>query len=95
MAWVSIRTTARPCASIARRPGKATLTPRATWAWPTPRAGVSRKTYVQARMWMNLATVAGHDIARANSQAIAGKMTAADISEAQRLAHQWLGTHGK
>jgi hypothetical protein len=44
MAWVSIRTTARPCASIVRRPGKATLTPRATWAWPTPRAGVSRKT---------------------------------------------------
>jgi hypothetical protein len=46
-------------------------------------------------MWMNLATAAGHDIARANSQAIAGKMTAADISEAQRLAHQWLGTHGE
>ena len=42
-----------------------------------------------------LATAAGHDIARANSQAIAGKMTAADISEAQRLAHQWLETHGE
>ena len=46
--------------------------------------------YVYAHMWFNLAAAQSHELAEKNREIIAGKMTAADISEAHRLAREWL-----
>ena len=46
--------------------------------------------YAQAHMWMTLAVEKNHAVARANRDLIAGKMTAAEISEARRLVREWL-----
>jgi TPR repeat protein len=50
--------------------------------------------YVQAHMWFNLAAAAsGNEKAVKNRDIAAKKMTAADVSKAQRLAREWLEEH--
>ena len=44
-------------------------------------------------MWFNLAAAQGDDFAQAARDGIAEQMTPADISEAQRLAREWLEQH--
>lgn len=51
--------------------------------------------YVQAHMWSNLAAAQGHEDGRTYRDGIAALMTPADISEAQRLAREWLEQHGE
>ncbi len=46
--------------------------------------------YVQTHMWFNLAAAQGHEDARKNRDIAAESMTPADISEAQRLAREWV-----
>ena len=46
--------------------------------------------YVQAHLWSNLAAAQDNDAARKNRDAIAEKMTPADISKAQAMAHEWM-----
>ncbi len=43
----------------------------------------------QAYMWFNLAASQGNETATENRDLLAERMTAADISEAQRLAREW------
>lgn len=50
--------------------------------------GVSQD-YVAARMFLNLAGAKGNEDARKTRDLIATKMTAAQISEAQRRAQEW------
>jgi TPR repeat protein len=58
---------------------------------------------VQAHMWYSLAVAnldvsiakKEHEIAVRNRDAIAAKMTAAQIEEAQKLAREWTPTRGK
>ena len=45
--------------------------------------------YVQAHMWLNLATKQGIERARKARDELAKKMTPAQIAEAQRLAREW------
>ena len=45
--------------------------------------------YVQAHMWFDLAAGEGDRIASEFRDAVAAKMTPAQIAEAQRLAHEW------
>ena len=45
--------------------------------------------YVHAHMWWNLAAAKGHANAIKNRDIIAGKMTPAQITEAQKLAREW------
>ena len=53
------------------------------------------QNYVLAHMWFNLAASNpalekdGHDQAVRNRDAVARKMTAALVAEAQKLAHEW------
>ena len=51
--------------------------------------------YVQAHMWFNMAAANGHEDGRKNRDIVAKQMTPADISEAQRLAREWLEEHGE
>ena len=51
--------------------------------------------YVQAHMWSNLAAARGNEMALENRDMVAEQMTPADISEAQRLAREWLEEHGE
>jgi len=51
-------------------------------------AGVSQD-FVQAHLWFNLAAAAGLEEARTEREAVARRMTAAQIAEAQRLARNW------
>jgi TPR repeat protein len=51
------------------------------------------KDYVLAYMWWNLAAAQGHENAVKVRDLVAGVMTPADISEAQRLAREWLEEH--
>jgi TPR repeat protein len=51
--------------------------------------------YIQAHMWFNLAAAQGNETGRKNRDLVAKQMTPADISEAQRLAREWLGEHGE
>ena len=44
---------------------------------------------VQAHMWVNLAAARGNEHARKARDLLAGKMTLAQIAEAQRLAREW------
>ena len=46
-------------------------------------------------MWFNLASAKGNEIGRENRDKAAKLMTAADNSEAQRLAREWLEEHGE
>ncbi len=45
--------------------------------------------YVQAHMWYNLAAAQGQKDAGKVRDSLAGKMTPAQIAEAQRLAREW------
>ena len=49
--------------------------------------------YVLAYMWFNLAAAQGAEDAVGNRDFVAGLMTPADISEAQRLAREWQEAH--
>ncbi len=56
--------------------------------------------YVQAHMWYNLAASrlppgSDRDMAVMNREALAARMTPAQIAEAQRLAREWMEKHGK
>ena len=54
--------------------------------------GVVRDT-VQAQMWFYVAAVKGNTDKVKHTKVIAGKMTPAQIAEAQRLAREWLEAH--
>jgi TPR repeat protein len=45
--------------------------------------------YVRAHMWFNLAAANGNAAAVSSRDVVAGKMTRAQIAEAQRLAREW------
>lgn len=45
--------------------------------------------YVQAHMWLDLAAAQGFDRAVEERDRVAGKMTAAQIADAERLARKW------
>ena len=45
--------------------------------------------YVQAHMWLSLAVAKGEEAARKGRDLVAEKMTAAQITEAKRLAREW------
>ncbi len=47
------------------------------------------QNYVEAHRWYNLAAAQGHGTARAGRDALAARMTAADLSAAQKLAAAW------
>ncbi len=49
---------------------------------------------VQAHLWWTLAAAKEHENGRKNRDIVAKRMTPADISEAQRLAREWLEEHG-
>ena len=49
--------------------------------------------FVEAKMWFNLAAAKGDENARKNRDSVAGKMTPAQIAEAQRLAEEWTEKH--
>ncbi len=51
--------------------------------------------YVQAHMWFNLTAAQGDKDAAKNRDIVESKMTPADVSEAQRLAREWMEKHGK
>jgi TPR repeat protein len=51
--------------------------------------------YVEAHMWFDLAASKGDEDGRKNRTVAAKRMTPADISEAQRLAREWLEEHGE
>ena len=51
--------------------------------------------YVQALMWFNLAAAQGNEKGRENRDIAAKRMTPGEISEAQRLAREWLEEHGE
>ena len=51
--------------------------------------------YIQAHMWFNLAAIHSGEGGRENRDLIAKKMTSAQITEAQRLAREWLEDHGE
>jgi TPR repeat protein len=51
--------------------------------------GVSQD-YTQAHMWFSLAAANGYDKSHKSLDTVAKKMTPAEISEAQRLASEWL-----
>jgi TPR repeat protein len=49
--------------------------------------------YVQAHMWFNLAAANGNEKAAKGRDVVAGEMTPAEISEAERLAQEWWEKH--
>jgi TPR repeat protein len=57
-------------------------------------AGVTRN-YVQAHMWLSIAMANGREPAREDRTIAERRMTAADISKAQKLAKEWMAKHGK
>ena len=50
------------------------------------------KDYVQAYMWFNLGAAGGSELGGKNRDAIAARMTPAQIGEAQRLSREWKPT---
>ncbi len=56
--------------------------------------GVARND-VLAHMWSDLAAIQGHQQGEENRLRIAAKMTSWQISEAQRLAREWVNAHQK
>ena len=51
--------------------------------------------YVQAHKWYNIAGANGEEAGRKNRNIIEKRMTLKDISEAQKLAREWMEKHGK
>ena len=51
--------------------------------------------YVMAHMWLNIAAANGHEKAGEFRQKIAGQMTSADISEAQKMARECMNNKYK
>lgn len=49
--------------------------------------------FVEAHMWLDLAAAQGHEFAIAGRDAVADRMTPAQIAEAQRMAREWLEAH--
>lgn len=49
--------------------------------------------YKLAHMWWNIAAANGQEDAKNNRDIVAGKMTPADISEAQQMASDWMKVH--
>ena len=49
--------------------------------------------YISAHMWFNIAAALGGKFANENRDIVANKMTPADISEAQKLAREWMEEH--
>ena len=49
--------------------------------------------YIQAHMWLNLASAQGNEDARELRDTLADMMTPSQIEEAQRLARKWLAAH--
>ncbi len=45
--------------------------------------------YVRAHMWWSLAAAQGNEIAVKNRDIVAGRMSPADISKAQKIAREW------
>ena len=45
--------------------------------------------YVRAHMWWSLAAAQGKEIAVKNRDIVAGRMSPADISKAQKMAREW------
>jgi len=56
--------------------------------------GVARD-YVEAYMWYSLAATLGNEATRDARDVIAGAMSPAQIAEAERLAREWLASHGE
>lgn len=48
---------------------------------------------VQAHKWFNIAALRGNPEAKRYRSEIAGEMTRAEVSRAQRLAREWLSRH--
>jgi hypothetical protein len=44
-------------------------------------------------MWFNLAAAQGHEMAAGNRDLVSGITTPANLSEAQRMAWEWLEPH--
>jgi len=53
------------------------------------------KNYIQAHMWLNLAGVDGDKKTEELRNFVEERMTPFDISEAQKLASEWMEKHGK
>ena len=53
------------------------------------------QNYVQAHMWYNIGAANGHEHARKIRDIVEKRMTAADISKAQKLAKEWMEKHQK
>ena len=51
--------------------------------------------YVEAYMWYSLAATLGNEPTRDARDVIAGAMSPAQIAEAERLAREWLASHGE
>lgn len=49
--------------------------------------------YLYAHMWFNLAAASGHREAEQDRDKVARKMTPADISQAQRMAREWVAAN--
>ncbi len=49
--------------------------------------------YVVAHKWFNLAALRGYEPARVERAEVAQLMTRQEISEAQRLAREWVAAH--
>jgi TPR repeat protein len=49
--------------------------------------------YVMAHMWLNIASSNGDEGAVGERNALAGKLSAAQINEAQKLAREWVVKH--
>ena len=52
----------------------------------------SKKDYVSAHVWFNLAAAGGYKDAARHRDIVAAKMTPAQIAEAQKLAREWKPT---
>lgn len=53
----------------------------------------SEPDLVSAHKWFNLAALQGNEDAARYRQEVAGEMNAAQISEAQRAAREWVRSH--
>ena len=51
--------------------------------------------FVQAHMWYNIAAANGNYVAAGSRDLVAKNMTSAEIEEAQKLAREWVASHGK
>ena len=49
--------------------------------------------FIEALMWFNLAAAQGNKHGRKNRDAVAKKMTPADISKAEAMAREWMEAH--